>query len=149
MIGVARVAIADVALGPWAREAACRGVGTDAMYPPPGNTAAVLAAQSVCGDCPVRRACLADALSREGSTGAADRYGIWGGATPQERRDLYLQHHPQAAPKHMPTGGGRRRAPCGTPAAYERHRRHGEPVDPACWAARKRPRTNTTKEPTP
>ena len=31
--------------------------------------------------------------------------------------------------------GGRPAAPCGTPAAYQRHLRHGEPVDDACRRA--------------
>jgi len=40
------------------------------------------AAKSVCGRCPVRNDCLADALASD------ERFGIWGGLTERERRSL-------------------------------------------------------------
>jgi WhiB family redox-sensing transcriptional regulator len=43
----------------------------------------IAAAKAVCGPCPVRAACLQAALDNE------HRDGIWGGTTPDERKDLY------------------------------------------------------------
>lgn len=71
---------------------------------------------------------------------------------PSPRTRAYAQRHgwlpplawddadlddPAAAP-HMPTGGRPDLAPCGTEAAAKRHRRRGEPIDPACRAAEAR-----------
>jgi WhiB family transcriptional regulator, redox-sensing transcriptional regulator len=39
-------------------------------------------AKAVCAKCPVRRECLEYALTHD------ERYGIWGGATERERREL-------------------------------------------------------------
>lgn len=36
-------------------------------------------------------------------------------------------------------------APCGTPAAYRRHRRRGEPVDDACAAAAREQKNSRTR----
>lgn len=44
---------------------------------------------------------------------------------------------PAAIPS-TPSNGARDIAPCGTPAAYRRHRRHGEQADEACLRAERR-----------
>lgn len=49
------------------------------------------AAKDVCAACPVRQACLEDALRQEGSTTAEGRHGIRGGLTPTERYNLRRQ----------------------------------------------------------
>ena len=64
----------------------------------------------------------------------------------QARRALLSVWHDHETPRRQ-TGYNRRRhrvpvQPCGTPAAYDRHKAHKEPVDPACAeAARRRDRT--------
>lgn len=45
-------------------------------------------ARSVCGTCPVRRACLDEELAFEGNRRAFDRQGMWGGLTPRDRERL-------------------------------------------------------------
>lgn len=65
----------------WRTQAACRGMSTEAFYPPEdatlGEAAAVSkAAIKVCAGCPVRDLCLKD----------ADEYGVWGGTTQSQRR---------------------------------------------------------------
>jgi WhiB family redox-sensing transcriptional regulator len=42
--------------------------------------------RSICGQCPIQPACLEYALKTESPR---DRYGMWGGKTPRERRRLY------------------------------------------------------------
>lgn len=39
-------------------------------------------AKLICGRCPVREACLAHALN------ANEEYGVWGGLSPEERREM-------------------------------------------------------------
>ena len=67
----------------WRSRAACRGVDPELFFPTaedgPVRDAQVAVAKSVCASCPVREACLAEALERM-------PYGIAGGLTPEERR---------------------------------------------------------------
>ncbi|MDI3330269.1 MAG: WhiB family transcriptional regulator [Micrococcus sp.] len=46
------------------------------------------AALAICADCPVARECLAEAMSQERGVDLHGRYGIRGGTTPVERREL-------------------------------------------------------------
>lgn len=73
----------------WRESAACTDpeVDADVFYPAAGwaDEAATAAAKAVCAACPVRCACLADALSWETPR---TRYGVLGGLTPTERADL-------------------------------------------------------------
>lgn len=62
----------------WTTSAKCRGMG-DALFPQPAEQRRV---RQVCADCPVRSACLAEALDNR------IEYGIWGGLTERERRAL-------------------------------------------------------------
>ena len=75
-------------------------------------------AVAICSTCPVREACLAQALKDEGGVSVTGRHGIFGGLTPEQR------------------AGTRRQAsllaPCGTPGAARRHRRRGEVVCGPC-----------------
>ena len=69
----------------WISEAACD--GADPALFDPVNRHVAARATAVCAACPVRRACLLDALDDEEDTA----YGPWlvrGGMTPKERRDL-------------------------------------------------------------
>lgn len=59
--------------------AACAEVDPELMYPVKGGSPK--AAKRLCNEvCPVREACLEDALLH------LDRYGIWGGLTDKERQ---------------------------------------------------------------
>lgn len=68
-------------LGEWAEAAACRGMDPEVFFPERGERrAGYRQAKSVCGRCPVRDDCLNYA------TAANERYGVWGGQGPVERR---------------------------------------------------------------
>lgn len=71
----------------WRREANCAGVDPDLFYPERGGSKALQArqieqAKGVCAGCSVRMQCLADALEGQ------EAFGIWGGLSERERRDL-------------------------------------------------------------
>lgn len=69
----------------WRHEAACYGEDLDLFFPVGVAGPAVWQvsrAKAICEDCPVRAQCLEYAL-RTGQD-----HGIWGGLTPQERREL-------------------------------------------------------------
>ncbi len=76
----------SIAVGPacWRDRAACvaPGVDPELFFPAPGERGKVALAKRICSGCPVRGACLADAL--EGP--ASGDYGIRGGTTREERR---------------------------------------------------------------
>jgi WhiB family redox-sensing transcriptional regulator len=117
----------------WALRAACRGYDLADFFS--DSRASIRWAKSVCGRCPVREECLAEALRAEDGS----RYGIYGGFTPEERAELVAEVHsapPSEQPKQLPPPRtSRKPAPCGTRSAYQRHVRNGEPIDPACRAA--------------
>jgi WhiB family redox-sensing transcriptional regulator len=69
----------------WWRQAACRGLDPAMFFPEPGESLTTRAAQAVCDDCSVRAACLSYALD------IGEARGIWGGATPNDRRALRRQ----------------------------------------------------------
>jgi hypothetical protein len=99
--------------GGWRSRAACRGVDPEVFFPTaergPVYDAQVSVAKAVCVGCPVREACLTEALARI-------PYGIAGGLTAEERR-----------------GRGRRRNEAGPAAVLEEGLRPG--ADPAQVAA--------------
>jgi WhiB family redox-sensing transcriptional regulator len=71
----------------WMEFALCRGADPELWFPAgePGSRgyeAMARRARGICADCPVRSACLDDALA----SGTDD--GIWGGLDPAERRAL-------------------------------------------------------------
>jgi WhiB family redox-sensing transcriptional regulator len=65
---------------PWAKWARCQEVGGDWHFPEASQSAAV--ARSICRHCEVCQECLEWALITD------ERYGVWGGLTPKERRNL-------------------------------------------------------------
>ena len=66
--------------GTWTDQAACRGTDTEIFYPvTPDEEAEAL---SICATCPVRAQCLDYAIRNR------ENYGIWGGATPEQRRRM-------------------------------------------------------------
>lgn len=60
----------------------------DVFYPVSDEDA--VTAKSICGQCPVREACLEYALAYR------ERDGVWGGATERERRRI-LRHRRKTA----------------------------------------------------
>ena len=62
----------------WMDDGACRGADTEAFYP--HNVDGGQTARRICRGCPVRTQCLEYAISHD------ERYGIWGGCDPVERR---------------------------------------------------------------
>lgn len=66
----------------WFDEAACRGIDPGLFHPARGDYAVERQARQVCAGCPVRAECLAHALTFH------ELYGIWGGTSARERRDM-------------------------------------------------------------
>ncbi|QUF07840.1 WhiB family transcriptional regulator [Actinosynnema pretiosum subsp. pretiosum] len=62
---------------------ACVGEDPELFFPLPAQHDQVAAAKAVCGWCPVRQACLTNALHHGVE-------GVWGGTTEEERRQLRL-----------------------------------------------------------
>lgn len=60
--------------------AACKGQPVNRFYPGPSSPDDL--PKRTCATCPVRDACLQHALEHD------ERFGIWGGLSPDERRDL-------------------------------------------------------------
>ncbi|WP_228988624.1 WhiB family transcriptional regulator [Streptomyces sp. DH8] len=118
----------------WQHRAVCRTSPDDELwYADPSDRATIREAIAACLSCPVLLLCRQAAADEERGDGKQSRYGVRGGLTPVQR---------WAADPHTQAGkgkGGRRLAPCGTDAAYERHRRDGEqPCDPCRRAHNKR-----------
>lgn len=72
----------------WRLRSACRD-DPDAMYP--DDKAGAINAKRICAACPVRTACLEDALSRR------EPYGVWGGLSFRERHQVRRQRTARAA----------------------------------------------------
>ena len=71
----------------WQVQAACRGAGVDLFFNPDAERGKSkrmreARAKAVCATCPVIKDCLSWAMD------VAEPYGVWGGLTPDERRDL-------------------------------------------------------------
>jgi WhiB family redox-sensing transcriptional regulator len=84
----------------WRDRALCREVDPELFHPVGQSSPALLQieeAKTVCGNCPVRIACLAAALDIEGGARPEYRHGVWGGLTGRERHDLYKRRARQRA----------------------------------------------------
>ena len=64
----------------WQERGACRGIDVGLFFPVVEHEA--VEAKAICSMCPVRVRCLEFAIV------AGERFGIWGGLTTQERKDL-------------------------------------------------------------
>lgn len=74
----------------WEASAACRRPGADpSWWSASPNTSESARARAWCAGCPVAAQCLELAMDAEGSTAAGHRYGVFGGLTGPQRRDLY------------------------------------------------------------
>lgn len=72
----------------WQAHGACQGADPNVFFP---NNGAAHAAKAVCAVCPVRAECLDYALDNN------EQFGVWGGATVEERRRL-RRRRPAATP---------------------------------------------------
>ena len=95
-------------------DAACRGCETELWFADSRHRADQLAAIDICKGCPIRQACLDDAIA------TGDAWGIRGGLTEAARRRLK---------------SGRALKPHGTTAAYQRHLYRGEKPCDLCREA--------------
>ncbi len=77
-----------MAIESWQADAACRAIPVELFFPPVEHE--VDQAKEVCDACLVREPCLEFALA------AGERFGVWGGLTPQERRSLMARRRAQA-----------------------------------------------------
>ena len=77
----------------WQREAVCRGMDSGSFFSPDGESGKPRrmreqAAKAICRSCPVRKECLDWAL------GKPETYGVWGGTTEEERRNILAGSRP-------------------------------------------------------
>lgn len=75
----------------WTRDAECAKPDKPLMFPHEGDSDGIRLAKDVCGVCPVRQQCLATAMAR------GESFGVWGGKTEGERRNLRRQQARKAA----------------------------------------------------
>lgn len=66
----------------WREAAACSGVESDLFFPASEEASAAQAAKAICGECPVREACLQYALVTNQAA------GVWGGLDAADRRRM-------------------------------------------------------------
>jgi hypothetical protein len=79
-----RAELAAHVLPGWQGMGECRSVSDDTWFPETGQAALRAAAVARCSFCPVRRSCLAYALSE------GEGHGIWGGTTETQRDALLV-----------------------------------------------------------
>lgn len=89
----------------WLEHAACAGPEhkdhRDIWFPTPGDHRSRAEAVAVCEMCPVRQACLVDALREEHGRHVDTRHGIRGGLSPKQRRSLYEKQRSRAKKARM------------------------------------------------
>lgn len=86
----------------WRDHATCSGMDGDLWFAPGSGGAReydhLTEAKRICNTiCPVREACLADAMRDEGAKPTTQRFGIRGGLTPAERDRAYRARYTKAA----------------------------------------------------
>lgn len=72
-------------------QALCAQTSPDAFYPDKGEPHFVTAAKETCAKCQIRVRCLEVALAND------ERFGIWAGTTPRERRKLLRDREERAS----------------------------------------------------
>lgn len=76
----------------WRARAACVGVPDDVFFPVEHRRSPV-EARRICNACPVRAACLNEAMSVENDS-MRGRFGVFGGLTPTQRARLARKARP-------------------------------------------------------
>lgn len=92
----------------WRASAVCAQVDDPEQFFPidtgPAGAAAVACAKKVCASCPVRTECLTDVMASEDP---AERWGVVGGLSAQDRTALHLnQRQPAPLVALVPTASG-------------------------------------------
>lgn len=77
---VTLAALLNVDIPEWVSQGICAQTDPDAFHPEKG--ASTEPAKRICHECPVKAECLEWALEHD------ERFGIWGGASSQERRKI-------------------------------------------------------------
>ncbi|MFE1451911.1 WhiB family transcriptional regulator [Streptomyces olivaceoviridis] len=122
----------------WEGKAACRGLNPALFYPDVNHADQVKRARAVCAECPVRRACLTEAMRAEEKLRPSAREGIRGGLTGRER---YLLERGALKSARRPVSKARASASKrplpfdrehGTPRGARQHWKYDEPVCDAC-----------------
>jgi hypothetical protein len=123
----------------WRQRARCAqpGVNPDAWYPlvyalSGRDTADVRAVRQACHACPVMLECLAKSVREEGASSAAFRYGMKGGARPDERAAAYRKPAQAAAEARLADQCDYPRP--GSAGAVQRHVRMKTTLCRACRA---------------
>lgn len=75
----------------WHHHAACQAQDPELFFPDPSDAQRIQTAKQICTRCPVRSACLADVMAWEQPS---SRYGVAGGLSAQERRQLHRIRRP-------------------------------------------------------
>jgi WhiB family redox-sensing transcriptional regulator len=75
----------------WRELASCGVDDTAAFYPMSEKNGPWDDALEICADCRVRQACLDDAIDRR------ERFGMWGGKTPEQRQRIARSRRRKAA----------------------------------------------------
>lgn len=73
-----------VPVNEWRRQAACRDKPIEWFYPVERHEVAYALGRAICAECPVAEPCRAFAL-RVDEDGVPERFGLWGGTTPNMR----------------------------------------------------------------
>jgi WhiB family redox-sensing transcriptional regulator len=147
----------------WHEAAACDGGDLDQWFAEGAQAARFDRARAICEECPVKAACLRDALAEEDGLPAQLRFGLRGGKTREQRAILGGQVNDKTVcgkdvgtangvARHRASGSKMLCPAChwhakehgtpdafehGTRAGYNTHRRRGEDACPACMQARK------------
>lgn len=64
----------------WVQDALCAQVDPDLFFVELGSSASP--ARAICSKCPVAKMCLEEALANN------EEYGVWGGLTPPQRKEM-------------------------------------------------------------
>lgn len=80
----------------WQLQGACQGLNSSVFFHPDGERGSARArradrAKAICQHCPVLEQCRRHALA------AREPYGVWGGLTEEERRELWAGRQPLLA----------------------------------------------------
>lgn len=78
----------------WSEDSLCKGLHSDFWFPPmeaPNQNAYYRIGKALCYACPVWKECLVH--SRTSNKGNPEVWGMWGGLTPQERRNPHRVPH--------------------------------------------------------
>lgn len=103
----------------WMDNAACKGMDASLFYPGQGES--VTEAKQTCMTCPVRSECREHALNNH------ETYGVWGGLSERQRKNIRWERRMGPKPRQRP--------PCGTMSGYRYHVRHLEPSCRSCLDA--------------